>query len=104
MNELAAEAFAAKVAPYPVGAVIVKEKHFLSYRGADGKTVNQPVSGVGGMVKRASGYDAQDGDWEYFYFEDAAKIEHGPIESCANCHASTKTVDHVFGSWQLSKQ
>jgi hypothetical protein len=52
------------------------------------------------MVKRSSGYDAKHGDWEYFYFENPAKIESGRISSCVQCHDSAKKQDYVFGTWR----
>src|SRR5947209_7034211 len=62
MNPPAADAFAARpVKRYPVGSVIIKEKKASAPRGHDG---------VGGMIKRPPGYDAEHGDWEYFYFQD----------------------------------
>ena len=102
MDDLAADAFRAGNAPYPVGAVIVKQKLLLSYRDASGKPTPGDQSGVGGMVKRPAGFDPEHGDWEYFYLEDPARIERGTIASCVNCHASAKATDHVFGTWQAA--
>ena len=96
MNALAAKAFAANADSYPVGSVVVKEKL------ADGGREPLRATGVGGMVKRAAGYDAAHGDWEYFYFEQPARIESGAIASCAGCHASARAKDHVFGNWRAS--
>lgn len=56
-------------------------------------------NGVGGMVKRSSGYDPNHGDWEYFFIDDVAKIESGRIAACRNCHDTAKASDHVFGTW-----
>jgi hypothetical protein len=56
-------------------------------------------NGVGGMVKRHKGYDPANGDWEYFYFEDASKIESGRISSCIQCHSRASDRDYVFGDW-----
>ena len=56
------------------------------------------------MVKRAPGYDPEHGDWEYFYFEDPAKIEQGKIQSCVRCHAGAKATDHVFGTWERASR
>jgi hypothetical protein len=77
---------------YPVGAAVVKRK----LREKNDKLV---ASGVGGMIKRAPGYDPKHGDWEYFYFEDEAKIESGKIDSCVNCHRLAAKTDFVFGNW-----
>lgn len=91
MNPPAAEAFAARPAkPYPVGSVIVKEKRAFTSQARDG---------VGGMVKRPPGYDPQHGDWEYFYFQDPARIESGRIAACVQCHSGAAGRDHVFGDW-----
>jgi hypothetical protein len=92
MNEQAAEAFRKGETPYPVGAVIVKEKSVPGHT----KDI-----GVGGMVKRPPGFDASHGDWEYFYFEDAAKVESGRIASCVQCHQAARGKDHVFGTWAV---
>jgi len=102
MNQSAASAFGTNATPYPVGSVIVKQKKVLGYR-ENGKWVNEVNNGVGGMVKRPSGYDPEHGDWEYFYFEDPKKIQSGRIASCVQCHAAAKEKDHVFGTWRETK-
>ena len=99
MNSGAAEAFAAGNRLYPEGAVIVKRKMRLPVRGTPDHAVRSQAHGVGGMVKRAPGFDPPHGDWEYFYFEDPAQIESGRIASCVTCHAGAKRTDHVFGTW-----
>jgi len=97
MNDLAADAFKQSASNYAVGAVIVKEKQEERHFDKDWNIV-VARAGVGGMVKRAAGFDAEHGDWEYFYFEDPAKIESGKIASCVACHAGASR-DNVFGSW-----
>jgi hypothetical protein len=100
MNEVAADAFTRNASAFPVGAAIVKQKTGLGYTGKDGKPVREAERGVGGMVKRPAGYDPENGDWEYFYFEDAAKIESGRISTCVQCHSGAKDNDYVFGTWR----
>jgi hypothetical protein len=91
MNPPAAQAFAGRPSkPYPVGAVIVKEKQANSGRAHDG---------VGGMVKRSPGYDPAHGDWEYFYFRDPGQIESGRIATCVQCHSGASKKGYVFGDW-----
>lgn len=91
MTPQAAAAFAGRPSkPYPVGSVIVKEKRAI---------LAQAQDGVGGMVKRQPGYDPQHGNWEYFYFQDPARIESGRIATCVQCHAGAAGKDHVFGDW-----
>lgn len=104
MNEIAAEAFRDRSTAYPVGSVIVKEKLGLEYDlfdtdGERERKTAKTASGVGGMVKRPAGYDPKHGDWEYFYFEDPTKIEHGKIASCVECHRGASATDYVFGGW-----
>lgn len=108
MNEVAAGAFRDKTAKYPVGSVIVKEKQGLEYDNhrddrVAGQKVPRTSDGVGGMIKRAAGYDPEHGDWEYFYFEDPTKVEHGKIASCVECHRGASATDYVFGGWAVAK-
>ncbi len=83
-----------------MGSVIVKQKQMMGYLDKDGRQIHERDTGVGGMVKRAPGYDPKHGDWEYFYFENTGKIESGRIASCVNCHVSAKDRDYVFGTWR----
>lgn len=100
MNERAAATFERNEPAYPVGSVIVKDKlSAVAPRGhADTSAVSES-DGVGGMVKRRPGYDAEHHDWEYFYFEDPDQIETGRIASCVQCHAGAADRDYVFGDW-----
>lgn len=102
MNAAAASAFpAGRKERYPVGAVVVKEKLILGRAASDPDPEGDRRSvGVGGMIKRAPGFDPAGGDWEYFYFEDPEHIEAGKIESCARCHRGAVGTDFVFGSWE----
>ena len=103
MNDVAAETFGKTNVTYPVGSIIVKEKHALEYR-----PTPQPLEwakaqdGVGGMIKRPPGYDPAHGDWEYFYFEDANRVESGKMSSCIQCHSGAADKDYVFGNWQAA--
>lgn len=100
MNDSAAEAFCNSAKTYPVGAVIVKEKQKLLDASAEssGETASPPLA-VAGMIKRAAGYDPTDGDWEYFYLDEAAKPKQGKLASCIECHRNAAETDHVFGDW-----
>lgn len=101
MNESAAKTFERAHGDYETGAVIVKEKMLLGYREENSRAHPgaKAGNGVGGMVKREKGYDPEHGDWEYFYFDEPAKIESGRMGSCVTCHEGAKATDHVFGSW-----
>ena len=100
MNDLAANAFRKSLDAFPVGSIVVKEKKGLRYW-ADGQARQMEAipDGVGGMIKHPPGYNQENGDWEYFYFEDPAKIETGKIASCVKCHAGAAKKDYVFGGW-----
>jgi hypothetical protein len=74
---------------FPVGAVVVKEKRNVGY-GTDG---------IGGMIKRAAGFDPKNGDWEYFYFSEESGLTAGRLRNCIDCHRGAKATDYVFGSW-----
>lgn len=99
MNEPAAQVFSRGNNVYPVGSVIVKEKRIMDF---SGKKSASAGNGVGGMVKRAAGYDPAHGDWEYFYFEDRSNIQAGRIQSCVQCHEGAKDKDYVFGTWRTT--
>jgi hypothetical protein len=100
MNESAARTFAGNGGKYSPGAVVVKQKTLLSTRDRSATGRARVVeNGVGGMVKRAPGFDPAHGDWEYFYFDDATKIEAGRMASCIECHRTAKGTDYVFGTW-----
>ena len=100
MNDAAAGAFGKPDTRYPVGSVIVKEKRAQPYLSAiEPSGAKRDHDGVGGMIKRAPGYDPDHGDWEYLYFEDPARIECGRIASCIDCHSGAAAADYVFGHW-----
>lgn len=102
MNALASSAFGKRGgSSYPVGAVVVKEKEYLGGSGGRERGLARPgAKGVGGMIKRQKGYDPENGDWEYFYFEEISRIESGKITSCRECHAKAASTDYVFGEWK----
>jgi hypothetical protein len=103
MNEPAAQVFSRGDDAYPVGSVIVKQKRIFGYYDQKtGQTVSSADNGVGGMVKRAAGYDSAHGDWEYFYFEQVSNIQSGRIQSCVQCHEGAKDKDYVFGTWRTT--
>ena len=95
-NPAAADAIMTKATEFPVGAVIVKEKLKLGKRG------RYYYSEVGGMIKRAKGYDSANGDWEFFFYTPGGDFSTGRIENCIDCHSGGKR-DHVFSLWSLSR-
>jgi hypothetical protein len=101
MNDVAAAAFERDAKAYPVGSVIVKEKQGQRYFADEDRSLQNPKTpdGVGGMIKRSPGYDPNNSDWEYFYFEDPDNLEHGKIAACVDCHRGAALSDFVFGDW-----
>ena len=87
----AAQAIAARSDQFPVGSVIVKEK-------IGEKNV---VTDVGGMIKRAPGYDTPNGDWEFFFHTPGGEFTSGKMANCIDCHNNSPR-DHVFSVWKLS--
>jgi hypothetical protein len=100
MNEPAHTAFRKSAKKYPVGSIIVKEKQGLPFREEGAvESYSKTHDGVGGMIKRALGFDPEHGNWEYFYFEDASQVEQGKISTCIECHRAAAKSDFVFGHW-----
>jgi hypothetical protein len=93
VNPLADDTIAQKRKVFPAGAVIVKEK----------LGTNGVVIGVGGMVKRAAGFDPKNGDWEYFYSDKDYGFTVGRLQKCADCHAGAKETDYVISVWKPFK-
>jgi hypothetical protein len=90
-NPEAAAAISAKPDSFPLGAVIVKEKL------AGGKTVTD----IGGMIKRAPGYDPANGDWEFFSRSASGEFTSGKTANCIDCHNNAPH-DHVFSVWKFA--
>lgn len=121
MNNPAAGAYAAGGTSYPLDAVVVKVKTETEApaQAVSGKlelqsfTANSPQTlapaasgpahkfhGLGGMIKRAPGYDSTHGDWEYFYVAPGGEVESGRIATCVVCHQAATGRDCVFGGWE----
>jgi hypothetical protein len=93
VNQPADETIAKKLARFPPGAVIVKEK--LGNEGT--------VAAIGGMIKRAPGFAPENGDWEYFYTDKKGGFSVGRLQNCADCHAGAKARDYVYTAWTLGR-
>jgi hypothetical protein len=92
VNPVGMSAVSAATQAFPPGSIIVKEK-----LATDGK-----VTGVGGMIKRASGYDAVNGDWEYFYYGGPSRFSSGRIANCIECHRAANATDYVYSVRELA--
>ena len=84
-NGLARQAFEQMSAQAPAGAVFVNEK-----------TVSGKIDAVGVMVRRAAGFDAAHGDWEYFFANQWGDYRSGKLDDCTACHRQAKSPDFVF--------
>lgn len=90
VNAEAATAIADRAAEFPANAVIVKEK----------LGPNNTVADIGGMIKRAPGYDPANGDWEFFFHAADGAFASGKLANCIECHNGGKR-DHVFSAWTI---
>ncbi|WP_309714663.1 cytochrome P460 family protein [Armatimonas sp.] len=97
----AALALKADTGTFPIGAVVVKEKVARQYPYL--KDAPRRPNSVTGMIKRAPGYDPQNGDWEYFIQEAGAPLEKGKISTCIGCHTKAPGPDHLFVPWLKRK-
>ena len=83
--------------PFPLGAVIAKEK-LLSRDG--------PAQGVAFMVKRMTPAFADSGGWEFRYYPTSpepaeARRTH---EHCASCHRRAAGSDYVFRTYGAARE
>lgn len=98
MNKNAANAYENESVYLP-GSIIVKEKRKQGYFNDEITEIIGKGTGVGGMIKRKDGYDPENGNWEYFYYESTDDITSGRIQNCSLCHEKAKEADWVFGTW-----
>ncbi len=75
---------------FPVGTVIVKEKH------ATEKSTSPELLTV--MIKRDKGFNPEGGDWEYLVSDGTANEvkDRGKLATCMACHEERKAKDYVF--------
>jgi hypothetical protein len=79
--------------PYPVGTIIVKE----TYPGEGGMKGN--LDNLTIMVKRSSGYDPANNNWEYLMITaDNEVMAQGKLDMCIGCHAVAADDDYVFNN------
>lgn len=82
---------------FPVGSVIVKEKHPT-------KDDNAPEL-LTVMIKREKGFNPTSGDWEYLVTDGPAKQVkgRGKLANCMGCHEKMKEADFVFRQYLPEK-
>lgn len=82
---------------FPVGSVIVKEKHPTK----DDKAPELLTV----MIKREKGFNPTSGDWEYLVTDGLAKQVQGrgKLANCMGCHEKRKDADFVFRQYLPKK-
>jgi hypothetical protein len=77
---------------FPVGSVIVKEKH----NGDKGPALLSTV-----MIKREKGFNPTCGDWEFASLDASGQkiTSQGKLEFCMKCHQDVPKKDFVFRSY-----
>jgi hypothetical protein len=78
-----------KGGPFPIGAVIAKEK-----------LMNSPQGAVAFMIKRGTPQFASTGGWVFAYYPRSG--DSASIQACATCHRSAAPKDYVFGEYPSS--
>jgi len=88
--------------PFPVGAIVVKEKFKRPGTPTDQNAWRQlpndakPIL-LTAMVKREPGYDRPNGDWEYLVLDGKVTKETTTgLQNCAPCHQEQKSRDFIF--------
>ncbi|HEX8834498.1 MAG TPA: cytochrome P460 family protein [Abditibacteriaceae bacterium] len=79
-----------KTPVFPRGAVIVKEKLATAN--------SQKPELLTVMIKRAAGFDAKNGDWEYYVMNgEATRVRAGgKLQNCQGCHVPLQESGYVF--------
>jgi hypothetical protein len=81
---------------FPVGTILVKQSQLK-----DGSLVGVATA----MVKRAKGYNADGGDWEWFMLDPKTgtmvknaqgEVQRGKIGFCIACHTDASETDYSF--------
>ena len=81
-----------RIPRYPVGTVIVKEKH-----PSDDTDIIELLTI---MTKMQAGYDPQHGDWQYMTAGADRKVQSaGKIANCQSCHDKQSKTDYVFRNY-----
>jgi hypothetical protein len=94
VNDIGRHAMMEEETPhFPQGSIVVKEK------------LSTPMSSTPElltvMIKRASGYNPESGDWEYLVTDGTGKSiqKRGKLENCQGCHLRDKSTDYISRSY-----
>jgi hypothetical protein len=95
VNDIGQEAMFAKTA-FPVGSIIVKERHPTKVSGVEFCTV---------MRKREKGYNPECGDWEFSVLnEQNIATDVGRLKACMGCHSKQGKLDFTFRTYLDKKE
>jgi hypothetical protein len=104
-NALAFGEFSKEDPAYPVGSIIVREKHPQQtpspIAGKDFiEQLNKPEIVIA-MVKREKGFSEITGDWEFFQFDGSSMnlTKRAASGNCADCHRQVRDNDWVFRTY-----
>jgi hypothetical protein len=89
-NNLAKDEIKKETPIFPVGSIIVREKHLS-------ETSQMPETIIA-MVKREKGFSKSTNDWEFFLFEgkDFLLKRRETKGDCAKCHINAEKTDWIF--------
>lgn len=83
---------------FPVGSIIVRERHDEELKPLPNKVI--------AMVKREAGFSPNTGDWEFFMFDGwtlALQLRE-TTGNCAACHSQAKATDWSFRTYMDIKR
>jgi hypothetical protein len=86
-NSAAKAAIEGKIATFPPGSVLVKEK-----------LLSKKVVAITAMIRQRDDYDHSNekNNWRYFYIDKFEEMQFGRIESCRQCHQKAAETDFAF--------
>lgn len=86
-NPIAKAAIDGKLAKFPPGSILVKEK-----------LLDRKIHAITAMIREPDGYDHSEAKnhWRFFYVDKYEELQFGRIESCRKCHQKAAKTDFAF--------
>ncbi len=97
-NEKAKTSIYSDSPSFPVGSILVRERHDEELKPLPNKVI--------AMVKREAGFSPNTGDWEFFMFDGwtlALQLRE-TTGNCAACHSQAKATDWTFRTYMDIKR
>jgi hypothetical protein len=103
---VAVVALAALAATSASAALIVSESNAASFYRDYRRLTMAPrrVDPLIASLCTTPGYDAANGDWEYFYYGGRSQFSSGRIANCIECHRAAEATDFVYSVRTLTRQ